>query len=211
MKNVLMITYTFPPHAGGGVQRNLKFAKYLRQFGWEPTMVTIKPYKWGCMDHSFLEEIPAHVDVRRCYSLELRRAPEIFQPVLSSKWMMKIRRLLHLPDHSIGWLPYAMYEIKQIMKYNKHDSIIFLEVDMSYSIEAQFIDFDSVVVVVDSELNTVYMNHQKNMFHIDTYDTALVRKDLLDKISRRFVESLEQTGHIKLNKDDRIKKKKKSK
>ena len=36
MKNLLFITYHFPPTGGSGVQRGLKFAKYLPQFGFRP-------------------------------------------------------------------------------------------------------------------------------------------------------------------------------
>ncbi len=40
MKKVLIITYYWPPSGGAGVQRWLKFVKYLRQFQWEPVVFT---------------------------------------------------------------------------------------------------------------------------------------------------------------------------
>ena len=40
MKNVLMIAYSFPPAGGPGVQRTSKFVKYLRNYGWEPVVLT---------------------------------------------------------------------------------------------------------------------------------------------------------------------------
>ncbi len=40
MKRVLIITYYWPPSGGGGVQRWLKFAKYLPGFGWQPVIYT---------------------------------------------------------------------------------------------------------------------------------------------------------------------------
>ena len=40
MKRVLIITYYWPPSGGSGVQRWLKFTKYLREFGWEPVIYT---------------------------------------------------------------------------------------------------------------------------------------------------------------------------
>ncbi len=40
MKKVLIITYYWPPNGGSGVQRWLKFSKYLRDFGWEPVIYT---------------------------------------------------------------------------------------------------------------------------------------------------------------------------
>jgi len=40
MKNVLFISYYFPPMGGAGVQRSAKFVKYLPRFGWRPIVLT---------------------------------------------------------------------------------------------------------------------------------------------------------------------------
>lgn len=40
MKKVLIITYYWPPSGGVGTQRWLKFAKYLKEFGWQPVIFT---------------------------------------------------------------------------------------------------------------------------------------------------------------------------
>ncbi|HBC32304.1 MAG TPA: hypothetical protein DC024_13810, partial [Clostridiales bacterium] len=40
MKNVLMFTYAYAPGFGAGVQRPLKFAHYLPDFGYNPTIIT---------------------------------------------------------------------------------------------------------------------------------------------------------------------------
>ena len=40
MRRVLFIAYHFPPLGGAGVQRSVKFARYLPEFGWEPVIVT---------------------------------------------------------------------------------------------------------------------------------------------------------------------------
>ena len=41
-KRVLFIAYYFPPLGGSGVQRSLKFVKYLPKFNFEPIVVTVK-------------------------------------------------------------------------------------------------------------------------------------------------------------------------
>ncbi|MCS4471994.1 hypothetical protein JQ032_01445 [Clostridium botulinum] len=41
MKKVLIIAYYFPPLGWSGVQRTLKFVKYLKDFGWQPIVVTV--------------------------------------------------------------------------------------------------------------------------------------------------------------------------
>ena len=45
MKKILIISYYWPPNTGSGVQRWLKFSKYLVDFNWSPIIVTPKnPY-----------------------------------------------------------------------------------------------------------------------------------------------------------------------
>ncbi|MFM7487306.1 MAG: glycosyl transferase, partial [Cytophagales bacterium] len=40
MKKILIITYYWPPFGGSGVQRWLKFVKYLPSFGYQPFVFT---------------------------------------------------------------------------------------------------------------------------------------------------------------------------
>lgn len=64
---VLMAAYYFPPLSGSGVFRSIKFAKYLPQFGWEPTVISTDqpPNGWNFADASQLKEIPAGMQVVR--------------------------------------------------------------------------------------------------------------------------------------------------
>ncbi|KKK60807.1 hypothetical protein LCGC14_3020680, partial [marine sediment metagenome] len=61
-KNVLMISYFFPPRGGPGVQRTLYFAKYLSDFGYRPLVVHggRRP-AGGPQDTSLLEELNSQV------------------------------------------------------------------------------------------------------------------------------------------------------
>ncbi|HEY5507494.1 MAG TPA: glycosyltransferase family 4 protein [Paludibacter sp.] len=63
MKKVLIITYYWIPSGGAGVQRWVKFAKYLRQFGWEPIIYTPQNPEYPSIDHSFEKDIPADITV----------------------------------------------------------------------------------------------------------------------------------------------------
>lgn len=63
MKKVLIITYYWPPSGGGGVQRWLKFVKYLRDFGWEPVVYTPENPERPAVDESLCHEIPDGVEV----------------------------------------------------------------------------------------------------------------------------------------------------
>lgn len=57
MKKVLIITYYWPPSGGGGVQRWLKFSKYLPEAGWIPVIYTPQNPDSSVYDDSLEKEI----------------------------------------------------------------------------------------------------------------------------------------------------------
>ncbi len=63
MKKVLIVTYYWIPSGGAGVQRWVKFAKYLRQYGWEPIIYTPENPEYPSIDKSFEKDIPADITV----------------------------------------------------------------------------------------------------------------------------------------------------
>ncbi len=65
MKRVLIITYYWPPSGGSGVQRWLKFAKYLPEFGWQPVVVAPEGADYPVIDESLMSEVGAGVEVLR--------------------------------------------------------------------------------------------------------------------------------------------------
>lgn len=65
MKKILIIAYYFPPIGGGGVQRAMKMARYLPDFGYDVHVLTVEPAYHATLDTSLLEEIPSWVKVHR--------------------------------------------------------------------------------------------------------------------------------------------------
>lgn len=63
MKKVLIVTYYWPPSGGIGVNRCLKFAKYLRKFGWEPVIYTAKNPNYPFIDEENLKQVPEGITV----------------------------------------------------------------------------------------------------------------------------------------------------
>ena len=57
-KKVLIITYYWPPSGGAGVQRWLKFVKYLPEMGWEPVVYTPENPELPVEDYSLIKDIP---------------------------------------------------------------------------------------------------------------------------------------------------------
>ncbi|HVA98493.1 MAG TPA: glycosyltransferase family 4 protein [Bacteroidia bacterium] len=63
MKKALIITYYWPPSGGSGVQRWLKFVKYMREFGWEPIVYTPSNSEMPVIDASLEKDIPKNIVV----------------------------------------------------------------------------------------------------------------------------------------------------
>ena len=63
MKKVLILTYYWPPAGGAGVQRWLKFVKYMRAFNWEPVVYTALNGEMPVIDHSLEKDVPAGLTV----------------------------------------------------------------------------------------------------------------------------------------------------
>ncbi len=63
MKKVLIVTYYWIPSGGAGVQRWVKFTKYLREFGWEPIIYTPENPEFPSIDHSFENDIPSDIQI----------------------------------------------------------------------------------------------------------------------------------------------------
>lgn len=86
MKKVLIIAYIFPPIGGSGVQRTLKFTRYLPQSGWQPIVVCGDDgdvFHDG-YDPSLLAEIPPEATV---YRTRFR------SPLALRRWLQKILRI----------------------------------------------------------------------------------------------------------------------
>src|SRR5262245_43013914 len=72
-RKVLVLAYRFPPQGGGGVQRTLKFVKYLPKRGWLPVVHTVSNPYGPLQDSTLLAEVPQSVKVYRTPTLEFER------------------------------------------------------------------------------------------------------------------------------------------
>jgi glycosyltransferase involved in cell wall biosynthesis len=101
MRHLLFISYLFPPMGGVGVQRALKFVKYLPDFGWTPHVLTVQPRKAGLHDEGLEKEIPPQVSITRTKALLLpQRMPWCLREWIT-RWLLTV-------DEQVGWEPFAV-------------------------------------------------------------------------------------------------------
>ncbi|WP_159522067.1 glycosyltransferase family 4 protein [Sunxiuqinia indica] len=142
MKKVLIITYYWPPSGGAGVQRWLKFAKYLPEFGWEPIIYTAENPETPALDESLLDDIPNGIEVHKlpiweplnAYKKFTGRKPteklgagflsESKAPKLRDKLAIWIRGNLFIPDAKKFWIRPSSTYLEHYLKKNKVDLII---------------------------------------------------------------------------------------
>lgn len=137
MKKVLIISYAFPPVGGAGVQRTLKFVKYLKDFNWEPYVLTVKNPSVPLKDEYLAKEIQQQ-NIYRAFSFEpdyrykkgawkkLEESSNSKRSKLITKIKNIIRSLINLillPDPQIAWIPAAVVKGLVIVRKKNVDAI----------------------------------------------------------------------------------------
>ena len=74
MRTVLLVAFHFPPLVGSsGIQRTLRFAQYLPEFGWKPVVLTVTPEVMEKSDPATLDQIPPGCEVVRVRCFDTAR------------------------------------------------------------------------------------------------------------------------------------------
>lgn len=137
VKKVLILSYYWPPAGGAGVQRWLKFVKYLRDFGWEPVVYTAENGEMPVLDNSLSKDVPEGVEVLKRPIWEPYRLYKWFSgrkkddkinasflnenktPGLLEKLSVWIRGNFFIPDARVFWIkPSAGFLKAYISKHN---------------------------------------------------------------------------------------------
>ena len=110
----------------GGVQRTLKFAKYLKDYNWQPIVITDSPKKYFAVDNSLLQEaIDNNIIIERTGknfdpSKIIVKAPNENMRKLRSN----VSQFFFIPDSKIGWKKKALKKIDEIWgKYGGFDLV----------------------------------------------------------------------------------------
>ncbi len=142
MKKVLIITYYWPPSGGIGVHRCLKFAKYLRNFGWEPVIYTAKDAQYPYYDESNTKDIPEGVEILKHKIVEpfnlfkLLSGRKLSEPMSNpfhvrdkkqrfiDKFSIWVRGNFFIPDARSLWINPSVRFLSKYLKDNHVDAIL---------------------------------------------------------------------------------------
>lgn len=143
MKRVLVISYYWPPTGGSGVQRWVKFAKYLPSEGWQPVIYTPENPEQLATDASLEAEVPAEAEIIRTRIVEpyemyrklLKKSGHSSEAVevnpvnaqkksFTQKMAMWVRGNLFLPDPRCLWIRPSVRFLKKYLKEHPVDLIV---------------------------------------------------------------------------------------
>lgn len=115
-----MLAYFFPPLGGAGVQRTLKFVRYLEPLGWDATVVSTRSQHYPARDPSLLREIPASTHVIRTPAVPLLNWLSLVAYRLK---LIRLSAYLAWPDGGFGWLPFAFVAALRAARRERPDAI----------------------------------------------------------------------------------------
>ena len=135
---VLLITYYWPPAGGSGVQRWLKFVKYLPSFDVIPVVYTVKNPDYAIEDESLLLEVPSNIEVireriwepnsiiSRFSSKEKQKSAGFIDanPSFFGRQMQYIRANYFIPDARKFWIKPSVKKLTPFIMEKEIDIII---------------------------------------------------------------------------------------
>ena len=138
MKSVLIIAYYWPPSGGSGVQRWVKFCKYLPGEGWSPVVFAPENADYPSLDPSFQAEVPDSVEVirgriwepyaayRKLTGSKSTQVTEISsgKKTWKQRLSLRIRANVFVPDPRVGWVKPSVKTLLKYLKEHPVDAIV---------------------------------------------------------------------------------------
>ncbi len=134
---VLILTYYWPPAGGSGVQRWLKFVKYLPEFGIEPIVYTAKDPNYALVDDSLKEEVRKEQEVIYGKILEPNDLMHPFagkkkisagfldsRPGFGQRLLNYIRANFFIPDARMLWIRPSVKLLSSYLENNRVEALI---------------------------------------------------------------------------------------
>jgi len=142
MKELLFLTYYWPPSGKASIHFPLDLIRHLDRLGWKITVATVEEDTFTQKDFSLVDEIPPTVEVHKIKSFEPFNLYRKFtgkaegEPLIASETISRenksiahkisiwLRMNLFVPDARVGWYPYAVSFLKKIMKHKTFDALL---------------------------------------------------------------------------------------
>ncbi len=138
---LLVVAYYWPPSGGSGVQRWLKFVKYLPSFGWTPYVFTPENPSVEGRDESLLEDVPKeaeviHFPIWEPYSIFRKTSALVRKPVrqidlvstgkrgLFQSIATWVRGNILVPDPRIFWVRPSVQFLADFLRSNNIRTLI---------------------------------------------------------------------------------------
>jgi len=139
-KKILIITYYWPPAGGPGVQRWLKFVKYLPEFGWKPTVFIPENPSYPIVDETLEKDVSNDLDIIKTKIWEPYQIAEFFgkdnkkfkagqfdvgnHQSWKSKLSIWVRGNFFIPDARKFWVKPSVVFLKKYLKENGFDAFV---------------------------------------------------------------------------------------
>ncbi|MEJ6791387.1 MAG: glycosyltransferase [Lacinutrix sp.] len=140
-KKVLIIVYYWPPAGGPGIQRWLKFVKYLPQFNVEPIVYHPSNPIYPQIDNSLLDEVPINITILKQPINEPYKLASLFskkttktiskgifpdekKQTIVQKAMLFVRGNFFIPDARKNWINPSVKYLSSYIKDHDIDTII---------------------------------------------------------------------------------------
>ena len=139
-KKILIITYYWPPAGGPGVQRWLKFAKYLPEFGWKPIIYTPENPSYPLLDESLMKDVPEDLEIVKTkiwepYQLaeKLNKSNKKFKAgqfdvgnnqSWKSKLSIWVRGNFFIPDARVFWVKPSTEFLEKYLQQNNIETVV---------------------------------------------------------------------------------------
>ena len=141
MKKVLIITYYWPPAGGPGVQRWLKFVKYLPDFGIEPIVYCPENPNYPIVDASLVSDVSPNLTVLKTPIREPYKWAQLFsksktanlskglisnrkKQSIVEKLLLFVRGNFFIPDARVSWVRPSVSFLSDYITEHQIDTII---------------------------------------------------------------------------------------
>lgn len=219
MKNVLIITYYWPPSGKASMHWPLSIASYLPENGWQPVILTVKEDSFTQSDTSQVNSISSSIKVFRTKTYEPFNIYKKFtgkrkdDQLVASETISKsnksivhrlsiwIRMNLFIPDARIGWYFPAVKEGKKIIKQENINAIVSIGPPHSTHLIGKKLskkyNVSHFPVLIDPWVDIVYYKDFERSYITRLIDNKIEKSVLKNSKSAIFVTESMKTDYEK--------------